>query len=333
MKDFQNINIKSLWLCVILVFIPFKHQALEPLPYCPMHQHSEFAPECDLCGCSTSSGSFGFGSLKNSNFVGVRYIYQSFESKDGIFENSPTSKESFNTYQVWGRVPITENFYVSSIIPYQDLYRDFTHRTEHINGIGDMNVIGWYQLTFYKKQKAGDVVFSTEREPSGHRIQFGLGVKLPTGEFEESLTDYVNPGFQVGTGSWDGIFALNYGYSAGKIGINTTATYYAKTANKNDYRFGNQFSYASNFYYSIPKTTFIAMPFVGVSGDVYDSIEQFGEVIPETEGHSFSGTVGSEVVFNKFTVGANYTFPIQQNLFGDNVHAKNKFSLYLNLTL
>ena len=297
------------------------------------YTHSLFEPTCDLCGCSTSAGSFGFGSLKNSNFVGLRYIYQNYESKDGIFENSPISKEQFNTYQIWGRVPITEEIYVSSIMPYQDLYRTFEDRVEHINGIGDMNVIGWYQFTFYKKQEAGEINSSMDRVPSGHRIQIGIGAKLPTGEFEEALTDRVNPGFQLGTGSLDGIFSLNHGYSGSKIGVNTTATYYLKTANKNDYRFGNQFSFASNVYYSFPKTTHIIMPFLGVSGDFYNAIEQFGETLPDTSGESYSGAIGSEVVFNRFTVGANYTFPLKQSLFGDNVKAKNKVSIYLNLTL
>tara|TARA_R110002049_G_scaffold309272_1_gene519826 strand:- start:26169 stop:27164 length:996 start_codon:yes stop_codon:yes gene_type:complete len=329
-KDLQNIKkIALVFTASMLCTWGVKAHNFDP----PIHNHEPDGVLCDLCGCSTSSGSFGFGSLKNSNFVGVRYIYQNFESKDGIFANSPTSKESFNTYQIWGRVPITESFYVSTIIPYQDLYRTFEDRTEHINGLGDMNVIGWYQFTFYKKQKDGEVVFSQEREPSGHRLQIGIGAKLPTGAFEETLTDRINPGFQVGTGSLDGVFSLNYGYSGSRIGVNTTATYYLKTENKNDYRFGNQFSYASNVYYSIPKTTYIMMPFVGVSGDNYKPIEQFGETIPKTDGDSVSGSFGSEVVFNKFTVGANYTFPIHQNLFGDNVKAKNRVSVYLNVTL
>jgi hypothetical protein len=325
-KDLQNFK-RILFLLVLIL------QVSEVKAHEPCSNHEPFSVLCDLCGCSTSSGSFGFGSLSNSNFVGVRYIYQNFVSKDGIFSNSPTSKESFNTYQVWGRVPITKSFYISTIVPYQDLYRTFEDRTEHINGLGDMNVIGWYQFTFYKKRKEGEVIVSKDREPSGHRLQIGIGAKLPTGEFEEALTDRVNPGFQVGTGSLDGIFALNYGYSASRIGINTTATYYLKTENKNDYRFGNQFSYASNLYYSFPKTTYIMMPFVGISGDIYKSIVQFGEIIPKTDGNSVSGSFGSEVVFNKFTVGANYTFPIHQNLFGDNVKAKNRVALYLNVTL
>jgi len=330
MKTLNNFKVKTVVCGLILALLPLVNHALN---CCTTHLHGTFEPTCDLCGCSTSSGSFGFGSLKNSNFVGLRYIYQNFESKDGIFVNSPTSKESFNTYQLWARVPVSKAFYVSSIIPYQDLYRKFEDRTEHINGLGDMNVVGWYQFTFYKKQKTDEVVFSAEREPSGHRLQIGVGAKLPTGEFEEMYADRVNPGFQVGTGSLDGIFALNYSYSGSRIGINNILTYYLKTENKNEYRFGNQLSYASNLYYSIPKTTCIIMPFVGVSGDVYESIEQFGEELPETDGNIISGSLGSEVVFNRFTVGANYTFPIQQHLFGDNVTAKNRVSVYFNLTL
>ncbi|MFL1011159.1 hypothetical protein [Flavisericum labens] len=330
MNALQNFKIKYLVIVLTLALVPIKNHATN---CCETHIHTSFEPTCDLCGCSTSSGSFGFGSLKNSNFVGLRYIYQNFRSKDGIFNNSPSSEESFNTYQLWARVPVAKNFYVSSVIPYQDLYRTFEDHTEHINGLGDMNVIGWYQITFFKKRKEGEVVLSTEREPSGHRIQIGIGAKLPTGEFEETLTDRVNPGFQVGTGSLDGVFALNYGYSGKRIGVNNTVTYYLKSENKNDYRFGDQFSYASNVYYSIPKTTYIVMPFVGVSGDVYQSIKQFGEEVTETDGDILSGSFGSEVVFNRFTIGANYTFPIQQNLFGSNVKSKNRVSVYFNLTL
>jgi len=46
--------------------------------------------DCDLCGCATSSGGMGFVSLNNVDFLGIRYINQRFESKEGIFNNSPT---------------------------------------------------------------------------------------------------------------------------------------------------------------------------------------------------------------------------------------------------
>lgn len=290
---------------------------------------------CDLCGCSTSSGSFGFGTLSNANFIGLRYIYQNFESRNGIFENSPKSEELFNTYQLWAQLPINDNFFVTANVPYQDLTRKFQGSKENLNGLGDISAIGWYKIQFYKKQKTdgSTVDFNATKEPSGHSLQFGLGVKFPTGKFEEALADNVNPGFQVGTGSVDGIFSLGYNYGSDKIGINTLMSYYLKGENKNEYQFGNQFSYSVNVYTVFPTNSMNIMPFAGLSGDVYDSITQYGETLQDTDGDILNASFGSELAIEKFIFGASYTLPIQQNLFGDNVESKQRISIYVNFAL
>ncbi|WP_308991175.1 hypothetical protein QLS71_002155 [Mariniflexile litorale] len=327
MLDFQNINIKTILFGILFLCNPLQNEAKTN----PTHNHDPFEFFCDLCGCSTSGGSSSFGTLGNVSFVGVRYMYQNFESKNGIFSNSPTSKEYFNTYQLWGRLPITEVFSLNAIIPYQDLNRVFEASNERRNGLGDASIIGWYKMTFYKKQ--AEDTEDEEREASGHQLNVGLGVKLPTGAFEESLTNRINPGFQVGTGSVDAIFSLMHTYSKNQLGVNTTATYYLKTENKNEYQFGNQFSYASNVYYNVPFKKSALSPFLGISGDVYNSIKQYNERLADTDGNMVNGTFGSEFKIDKFIVGANYTFPVSQHLFGDNVTSKNKFSLYLNYML
>ncbi|MFV9550239.1 hypothetical protein [Algibacter sp. PT7-4] len=331
MKDFQNF--KQYILIFTLLLSVFTVHAHNIDPPCETHVYKPLSPACDLCGCSTSSGSFGFGTLSNANFIGLRYIYQNFESKDGIFNNSPKSEETFNNYQLWAQLPVNNSFYVSLNVPYQDLSRKRVNQnTENLNGIGDASVIGWYKLKFYKKE-SDSLTYSTEREPSGHSIQFGLGVKLPTGKFEEALANNVNPGFQVGTGSFDGIFSLGYNYGTNKFGVNTLVTYYVKGENKNEYQFGNQFSYATNFFTMFPKQTYNIMPFVGVSGDIYNKIKQYGETLKDTHGNIVNATIGSELATEKFIFGAHYTLPISQNLFGGNVESKNRFSLYVNFAL
>ncbi|MEN3322712.1 hypothetical protein VP395_03170 [Mariniflexile soesokkakense] len=328
-QDFQNINTKTVFIGIIFLCIPLQNEAKTT----PAHNHDPFEYFCDLCGCSTSSGSSSFGTLGNVSFLGLRYIYQDFKSKDGIFNNSPTSTERFNTYQLWGRVPISENFSLNAIVPYQGLNREFNDRSEHRNGLGDMSIIGWYQIKFYKKKTENEVGSDEEKELSAHRLNIGLGAKLPTGSFEESLADRINPGFQVGTGSFDAVFSVMHTYSNNQIGINTTATYYLKTKNKNEYRFGNQFSYASNVYYNVPFEKSALSPFLGVSGDVYNSIKQFDETLKDTNGNIVNGTFGSEFMIDEFIIGANYTFPISQHLFGGNVTSNNRFTIYLNYVL
>ncbi|MDD7885107.1 hypothetical protein [Flavivirga sp. 57AJ16] len=329
MKDFQNIK-KIGVLLIILVLLPYITQARNIDP--PFNEHEYFSFDCDLCSCSTSSGSFGFGTLGNANFIGLRYIYQKFESKKGIFENSPISKETFNTYQLWAQIPISNALYINVSLPYQDLSRKIDNSNEQINGIGDSNLIGWYKLRLYKKQKDSAMV-NMGRAASGHALQFGVGIKLPTGKFEESLADNVNPGFQIGTGSVDGIFSLGYNYGSNKLGINTVMTYYVKGENKNDYQFGNQFSYSANFYTAFPREKVNIMPFVGLSGDIYNKITQYGETLNDTDGSITNATLGTEFAFSKCILGINYTLPVNQDLFGGNVESKNRFSLYINYAL
>ncbi len=334
MIDFQNIKKISV-LAVAFVLNIGVMEAREIDPPFGVHEHvfEPLSVMCDLCGCSTSSGSFGFGTLSNANFVGIRYIYQNFESKDGIFSNSPITKETFNTYQLWAQLPINNAFYVSVNVPYQDLNREYSEgNNENLNGLGDSSVMGWYKLQFYKKE-SDSLTFNTERIASGHSLQFGVGAKLPTGKFEEALADNVNPGFQVGTGSVDGVFAVGYNYGTNKFGVNTLMTYYVKGENKNDYQFGNQFSYSANFFTTFPKETYNIMPFIGISGDIYDKITQYGETLADTDGKILSGTIGSEFAIEKFIFGANYTAPLSQDLFGGNVKSKNRFSIYVNFAL
>ncbi len=304
-------------------------------PLCPENFRTETFLDCDLCGCSTSSGSFGFGTLSNANFVGVRYIYQSFESRNGIFENSPKSEETFNTYQIWAQVPINNKFFITANVPYQDLTRRFQGRNENLNGLGDISAIGWYKLEFFKRRKldASDVNYNSPKESSGHSLQFGLGIKLPTGKFEEALTDNVNPGFQVGTGSVDGIFSLGYNYGGDRIGVNTLMSYYLKGENKNEYQFGNQLSYSVNVYTVFSTDKMNIMPFAGLSGDVYDSIIQYGETLADTDGDILNASIGSELAIEKFIFGVSYTLPVNQNLFGDNVESIQRFSVYVNFAL
>lgn len=301
----------------------------------PPHIYSLLKTSCDLCSCTTSSGSFGFSGLSNSSFIGTRYIYQTFESRNGIWKNSPKSQEIFNTYQLWGRFPIYKSFYASAILPYQQFNRTFKSNTETITGIGDATIMAWYRLPFFKSTKTDNttVDFDAKKEASGHSLSIEAGVKLPTGKFEQRLTDKVNPGFQVGTGSLDYTVALQHNYSEKAFGTVLSATYYYKTENKNDYRFGNQFGYAGKAFYNIYSKDVIFRPFVSVSGDVFDTIKQYGEALNDTNGFIVNSSVGSEVNYKKWVLGLNYTAPLKQKLFNDNVESKTRLSVYLNFAL
>jgi hypothetical protein len=316
MKDLRSIkNYRIVYLLIVSLFFFGKANA------------------CDLCSCTTSGGNSSFGDLSMSNFIGLRYIHQTFESKNGIFSNSPTSQESFDTYQIWGRIPLNKKLFLSAVVPYQNFTREFEGAKENIKGLGDINIMGWYQIQFYKKQSEEEVRLGASKKLSNHSLNIGLGLKLPTGEFEQELSDNINPGFQVGTGSLDLIASVAHGYKKNNFGLVSSLSYYMKSENKNNYQFGNQFSVSTNLYMSLQKKETLIKPFVGLSGDLYSGIKQYGEEIVDSDGSMFNGSVGSEFVKGNYLLGLKYTLPIKQDLFGGDVKSKNQIAMYFNYTL
>jgi hypothetical protein len=82
--------------------------------------------------------------------------------------------------------------------------------------------------------------------PGAHRLWLAGGLKLPTGRFEDADgIGRLPPSAQLGSGSFDGVLALfdSIGVSGpdGKLSLFTSAVYRHTTANKEGYRFGDDF--------------------------------------------------------------------------------------------
>lgn len=285
---------------------------------------------CDLCGCVSSGGAAVFGTLNNTSFIGIKYTSQNYESRNGIFDNSPITNEGFQSFQLWSKIPINDRWFLTANVPYQILNRQTLGLTdEDLNGLGDVTAMGWYSFPLYEKLKGTDIPFEN-KIPNGHVINIGLGVKLPTGKFEQRLTDRINPGFQLGTGSIDPVITLMHTYAKNKIGVNSSIAYYYKTANKNEYKFGNQLSINSNVFYQFAFKSSSLSPFLGLSSDVFQPIEQYGEQLVDTEGYVVNANLGTEYKFSSYLLGATYTLPFLQELFAGNVESKARLSFYIN---
>lgn len=271
----------------------------------------------------------GFGTGLDTNFAGVRYISQSYKSRDGIFNDSPWIDENFNTLQAWGRVPIGKRFLVNAIVPYHFHNREFADKsTQDISGLGDITVLGFYKIL--AKQDSIMVVGPQ------HSLQVGGGVKMPTGSFDRANnTGSVNTSFQLGTGSWDYITAVNYGLSHNNWGgVSAMLNYTFKSKNSKDYQFGNQLNYGVNTYKTYYITdAFAITPVVGVGGENYSKDESYSLTVLNTGGDVFFGKVGLEASYNKYSLGVTSMLPIQQNLNAGKVEVKNRFSLYLNINI
>lgn len=293
-------------------------------PFLKLPQFSNtLLEDCDACGCSASGGSMGFASMLNTNFIGIRYFNQSYKSTDGLYSNSPWYAENFNTIQVWARFPVVKNFQVSALLPYHFHNRETASGKQSISGVGDATVLGMYKI--YQTHKDSTVLV--------HTLQLGGGVKIPFGKFDQANNGSVNPSYQVGTGSWDFLLATEYVVKRKQFGLNTMLNYVIKTENEKQYRFGNQFNYATTFFYLYEKDKYSIAPQLGFAGEVYEDNYQLGQKVRNTAGDIFMGKLGFEIGKDKFSLGANVMLPIQQNLTGGNVEANYRWSLNLNYSL
>lgn len=280
---------------------------------------------CDACGCSANGGSMGFSSMLDNNFVGLRYLKQSYSSQDGIFDNSPWIDENFNTIQAWTRIPISSKIQISGLIPYHFNERKWINKAETIAGLGDITLIGLYSIYETKKDST---LFT-------HKFNVGVGIKIPTGKFDAANNlGSINQSFQLGTGSWDYQLLTEYVIKKKQLGLNSMLNYVLKTENNKKYQYGNQFNYASTFFYlfEIKNETKIA-PQLGIAGEIYQSNKQFDQLVANTSGDILFGKIGLEVGKNQFSVGLNAMVPVQQNLSDGKMEANYRWSINLNYTL
>ena len=318
---------------LILILVLFTQQFIaakiekEPISRCAFHKMQlleDLDDDCDACGCSASGGSMGFSSMLNNNFVGLRYLNQSYTSRDGIFANSPWVDENFNTIQIWTKIPVTKKIQISALIPYHFHNRERAATLESIQGLGDVSVMGMYSV--YETQKEGTVFV--------HKLQLGAGVKLPIGKFDEAnTTGNINQSFQVGTGSWDYLLLSEYVIKKKNIGLSTQLNYTLKTENQKQYQFGDQFNYSSTLFYLFDLPAIKLVPQLGLAGEIYAANKQHGEKLPDTSGDVLFSKFGVEAGKGDFSIGINAMLPINQHLSNSKIEANYRWSVNLNYTL
>jgi len=287
------------------------------------NKYPYFFDDCDACGCSASGGSMGFNSMLSEQFLGVRYMYQHYKSKDGVFNNSPWIDENFSTAQLWGRIPVNKKIEVMVMVPYHFLNREKESGNQTLDGMGDVTVMAFYNVLQTMNDSAS----------FQHKILLGAGVKAPTGKFDNKNNGSVNPSFQLGTGSWDYNVAAEYIMRKDKWGLNSTLGYIVKTENDKKYQFGNQLNYGSTLFYTAAVKNVNIVPQLGVAGETYQANKDYTEEVPYTKGDIFFGKIGIEIGYKKFSAGVNAMLPINQNLTGGRVEADYRVAFNINYIL
>ncbi len=287
------------------------------------------ANACEICGCGLGNYYIGIMPQFSHKFIGVRYQFNQFKTR---LNNDPTqfSNDFYQTVELWSGWNIGKRWQVLFFIPFNINHQNSDEGVSNKNGLGDIALLANYKV-LDKMKKSGATIIAQQ-------LWMGAGIKLPAGKFDIDPTDpdvAAAANTQIGSGSTDVMLNAMYNIHINKLGISTSTSYKINTTNKSDYRFGNRFSANSFVYYSlpVPGAKAVLTPNLGMLYQYSGENVLQNSKVDLTGGNLLLVAAGSEMSFNKVTIGFNTQIPVSQDFAVRQTKSKIKGMLHITFSL
>jgi hypothetical protein len=290
---------------------------------------SEISYACEICGCANNN--FQIGLLPNFRkyFIGLRYSTARYNS---TLKDSPSeySRDYYRSFELWGGYQF-KKVQVMAFLPYLVSTKISDDGKVHSNGMGDMIVMANYRV--WSKMSMNEDMTRTSK----NELWLGGGIKLPTGvsKVDVSQTNFNVGDFnsQPGTGSVDYLMNATHNFIWNNSGIVTNATYRYNTTNSQNYHFGNRMYLSSSFFQTFKIKKVKLRPMAGFSYLKNDVNTFGGNKIEGSNGYTFSGVGGVNLIFGKFGIMANTNLPIAQDSFNGQTKLQSKTTIGLTFSI
>ncbi len=179
-------------------------------------------------------------------------LYDGGDKKSGKYNGK--FERTQGTYQASVRYGVADGFDMRVMVPYRDSFvrrrsgaggRREKSYTETNMGLGDVVAMGRYALW---SQRAGNPL----------SVAVGAGVKMPTGDCDKknrapfsNTREYMGPGFQLGTGSWDPKLELGATRMMGRNRLDFHTMYTWGREGEHGLRKGDQFKADLGWAYAL----------------------------------------------------------------------------------
>lgn len=218
--------------------------------------HSMMAQSC----CCTGAGS-NYSILPNLNkhIIGLHYTHTDYQSKTQSLNSEldgMMTYEHVNTVDLFGRFNLVKQLQLSVFLPVSYIREHSTVSDTKTIGLGDMSFLLQYSVLDPLKCNG---------KTTKHQLRFGIGTKLPSGEFKKSDNNLYSTSVQLGTGSIDFLANAIYTFRYKKIGINAQSGYKLNTTNTDQFKFGDKVDGSVNFFYVADLNEVRLMPSAGVT--------------------------------------------------------------------
>ncbi len=269
---------------------------------------------CDLCGCN--SGNFFIGPFPQFNryFFGLRYSFEGYNTVLNS-DNSQFSDDFFQTTEFLAGLRIKDRWQFLMSMPYHFYQSKSDDGFSTSNGLGDLSLIGNYNLIDKKYLNKDTVTVFQE-------LWIGGGVKSPTGAYSVDTSELVSSAnIQPGTGSFDFLLNLIYSYQIKSWGINFNASYRINEI-KGNYKFGNRLNLSSFVFRNFHSGKVTISPNIGLMYEDLSPNSSYNETVTDTGGNIALTAIGSEFRFNDFAFGVNAQIPVYSDLSGGQTKAQ-----------
>ncbi|MBK7232623.1 MAG: transporter [Saprospiraceae bacterium] len=274
----------------------------------------QYSQACDICGCSSFSGTIGLLPNSTPHFIGLRSSFSSFHSE--IHEEGLSGTDYFWSQEIWGRYTIKNKWVFSVGLPFHSVRRVESGQNSNYHQLGDLS------LTFGR-------MFQWKNSSNLSSFLVNFGTKLPTGEYQlvkEGRT--LPPGLQPGSGSFDFIGMVAYNRFSNKWGTGFESSVKYSNSNDDHYRQGHRLTLSGKVYYK--PTDRLNQLWCSLGFDIESTTpdQKFGDQVVNTGGNIFMFHLGLNLLSGQsWNLSANTQIPFYQNLNNNMTHAKSRFSI------
>lgn len=251
-------------------------------------------------------------------------LYDGGDERNGTY-NGKIERNQKN-YQACVRYGVAKDFDVRVVIPYRDSYvkrrsgaggkRERTYIDTN-QGIGDVVAMGRYALW-------------SQRDGAPLSVAVGAGVKMPTGNSNKKnrapfnrTCEYMGPGFQLGTGSWDPKLELGATRMMGRHRFDFHTMYTWGREGDHGLRKGDQFKADLGWAYAVCEMLDVELELNGMN---QNRNENGGNYVANSGGRTLYLTPGLHLkLSDRFNASMGVPYVIHRDLNAD--ESKNQYGI------
>lgn len=165
-----------------------------------------------------------------------------------------------------------------------------------------------------------------------HKLIFGIGIKLPSGNFyaHDSYSDRLPFEMQSGTGSIDGFGYINYVIMTKKIGASISLNYKANGKNAYQEKLGNSHNDFASLFYRINIKNVSLYPSVQANYEKTRGLCIKNEWQKTSEVNSLLLGPGLDIYYKSFSINLAWQFTVAEKINTGSLKSAGRLSLGLN---